>query len=85
MTDGAYHWSIGANKLLLMEEKDQRISYPFFFGSERGRYSKLVEFPSKILNRTHALRVYLPPGYDENTLATYPGSLYAGRSEYVFP
>ena len=29
--DGVYHWSAGANKLLLMEEKDQRVLYPFFF------------------------------------------------------
>ncbi len=83
--DGVYHWSIGANKLLLMEEKDQRISYPFFFGSEKGRYSKLVEFPSKILNRTHYLRVYLPPGYDENTLAIYPVAFMQDGQNLFFP
>jgi len=82
---GEYHWSIGANKLLLMEEKDQRISYPHFFGSERGRYSKLIEFPSKILNRTHALRVYLPPSYDENTLATYAVAFMQDGQNMFFP
>ena len=82
---GEYHWCIGANKLLLMEEKDQRISYPHFFGSERGRYSKLIEFPSKILNRTHALRVYLPPGYDENTLATYAVAFMQDGQNMFFP
>jgi predicted alpha/beta superfamily hydrolase len=82
---GEHHWSIGANKLLLMEEKDQRILYPFFFGSEKGRFSKLVEFPSEILGRTHALRVYLPPGYDENTLATYPVAFMQDGQNMFFP
>lgn len=83
--DGQYHWSVGANKLLLMEEKDQRILYPFFFGSERGRYSKLIEFPSKILNRNHYLRVYLPPGYEENTLSTYAVAFMQDGQNLFFP
>jgi enterochelin esterase-like enzyme len=83
--NGEYHWSVGANKLLLMEEKDQRIAYPYFFGSERGRYSELVEFPSKILGRTHYLRVYLPPGYDENTLATYAVAFMQDGQNLFFP
>lgn len=70
--DDTFHWAVGSNNLLLMTEKDQRISYPFFFSPEQGRFSQLVEIPSKLLNRTHRLRVYLPPGYDENTLAHYP-------------
>jgi hypothetical protein len=83
--DGEHHWSVGANKLLLMEEKDQRILYPFFFGSEKGRYSKLIEFDSKILNRKHHLRVYLPPGYDENTLATYAVAFMQDGQNLFFP
>ncbi len=83
--DGVYHWSVGANKLLLMEEKDQRILYPFFFGSVCGRYSKLVEFPSEILGRTHSLRIYLPPGYDENILATYPVAFMQDGQNLFFP
>jgi predicted alpha/beta superfamily hydrolase len=82
---GEYHWCVGPNKLLLMEEKDQRILYPHFFGSERGRYSKLIEFPSKILGRTHYLRVYLPPGYDENTLATYACAFMQDGQNLFFP
>jgi predicted alpha/beta superfamily hydrolase len=82
---GEYHWAVGANKLLLMEEKDQRIVYPHFFGSERGRYSDLIEFPSKILDRTHYLRVYLPPGYDENTLSTYAVAFMQDGQNLFFP
>jgi predicted alpha/beta superfamily hydrolase len=83
--DGAYHWSVGTNKLLLMEEDDKRISYPFFFGSDKGKFSKLYEFPSKILGRTHYLRAYLPPGYDENTLAYYPVAFMQDGQNLFFP
>ncbi|MEQ1588120.1 MAG: alpha/beta hydrolase-fold protein [Cyclobacteriaceae bacterium] len=83
--DGVYHWSTGANKLLLMEEADQRKMYPYFFSSEKGRYSDLIEFSSQILGRIHSLRVYLPPGYDENTLATYPVAFMQDGQNLFFP
>jgi predicted alpha/beta superfamily hydrolase len=83
--DGVFHWSLGANKLLLMEEKDQRIMYPYFFSSVKGRFSELIEFPSQILGRTHSLRVYLPPGYTENTLATYPVAFMQDGQNLFFP
>lgn len=80
-----FTWAQGANKLLLMEEKDQRIMYPYFFTSVKGRFSELIEFPSHILGRTHSLRVYLPPGYDENTLATYPVAFMQDGQNLFFP
>lgn len=70
--DDGLHWSVGQNKLMLMEESDKRISYPSFFSSEKGNFSELVEFPSQILGRVHRIRAYVPPGYYENTLAYYP-------------
>lgn len=83
--EGAFHWAVGDNNLLLMEEKDERVSHPFFFGQNEGRFSKLIEFPSKILNRTHYLRVYLPPGYDENTLSFYPVAFMQDGQNLFFP
>ena len=83
--DGERWWSVGANNLLLMGEPDQRVCYPFFKGSPHGRFSTLVEFPSRILGRTHRLRVYLPPGYDENTLATYPAAYMQDGQNLFFP
>ncbi|MBZ5856071.1 alpha/beta hydrolase [Flavihumibacter profundi] len=83
--DSTLHWSVGNNNLLLMEEKDQRILYPFFFGEDNGEFSQLVEFPSQILNRTHYLRIYLPPGYHENTLATYPVAFMQDGQNLFFP
>jgi len=83
--NGKTHWAVGSNGLLLMSEEDKRVSYPFFLSPERGRFSKLVNFHSTIMNRNHRIRVYLPPGYDENTLNTYPVSLMQNGQNLFFP
>jgi len=82
---GRQHWSVGANKLLLMGEDDQRLTYPYFLGPEHGQFSPLIEFPSRILGRSHQLRVYVPPGYHENTLATYPVAFMQDGQNLFFP
>jgi hypothetical protein len=83
--DHEFHWSVGPNKLLLMEESDKRISYPCFFSSQKGTFSELVEIPSKILNRVHKVRAYVPPGYHENTLAYYPVAFMQDGQNLFFP
>ena len=86
LVDGTeVHWAKGANYLLLMTEKDLRPSYPFFFSSEKGSFSELIEFPSKILGRDHKLRVSLPAGYRENTLAHYPVVFMQDGQNLFFP
>jgi predicted alpha/beta superfamily hydrolase len=85
VSDRERHWSVGPNKLLLMAENDQRVSYPFFLSPEKGRFSPLIEFPSAILGREHRLRVHLPPGYEENTLATYPVAFMQDGQNLFFP
>ena len=79
------HWAAGPNKLLLMQEADKRVSYPSFFSSDKGTFSKLIEIPSKILNRVHRVRVYVPPGYNENTLSTYPVAFMQDGQNLFFP
>ena len=82
---GATHWAVGPNKLVLMTEKDARVSYPYFFSPEVGRFSALVELPSKILGRDHKIRGYLPPGYDENTLSRFPVVYMQDGQNLFFP
>ncbi len=82
---GKLHWAKGENQLLLMTEDDRRVSHPYFFGSEYGRFSKLLTFESKILKREHRLRVYLPPGYEENVLADYPVAYLQDGQNLFFP
>ena len=64
---------------------DDRVVYPFFFSDARGRFSPLVEVESAILDRHHRLRVYLPPGYEENTLARYPFAYMQDGQNLFFP
>ena len=82
---GRDHWAVGPNKLALLTEKDARISYPYFFDPPTGRFSDLVEFPSKILGRTHKLRGHLPPGYDENHLSQFPTIYMQDGQNLFFP
>ena len=65
------HWAQGANKLLLLDGEDAWEVYPYFFAEPAKRISELVIVPSAILGREHRVRAFLPPGYHENTLATY--------------
>jgi predicted alpha/beta superfamily hydrolase len=83
--NGRHHWSVGANKLLLMGEEDQRLTYPYFLSPEHGQFSPLIEFPSRLLGRSHQLRVYLPPGYHENTLTTFPVAFMQDGQNLFFP
>ena len=83
--DEVRNWAIGPNSLLLMEDTEKRICYPSFFGSDKGTFSELVEFPSKILGRTHKIRAYVPPGYYENTLSTYPVAFMQDGQNLFFP
>jgi predicted alpha/beta superfamily hydrolase len=83
--DNDFHWSVGYNKLLLMEESDKRVCHPTFFSSDKGTFSELIEFPSKILNRNHRFRAYLPPGYYENTLAYHPVAFMQDGQNLFFP
>ena len=82
---GTTHWAVGPNKLLLMTEKDVRVSYPHFFGPEVGRFSSLLEIDSSLLGRDHKIRGYLPPGYDENTLSRFSGASTCRTVDRVFP
>jgi predicted alpha/beta superfamily hydrolase len=83
--DGASYWAVGPNNLLMMSAGDRRIRYPFFLGPSSGRFSSLIEHPSLILGRSHSVRVYLPPGYEENTLATYPVIYMQDGQNLFFP
>ncbi|MGZ5552259.1 MAG: alpha/beta hydrolase [Chthoniobacterales bacterium] len=85
LDNGQLHWAQGDNQLLIMTEDDRRISYPYFSGSEYGRFSPLITFDSPILGREHRARVYVPPGYDENTLAQYPVAFLQDGQNLFFP
>ena len=67
-----FKWSVGANYLLLLDTDVEQSVYPRFFSSDRGSFSELIEAPSQYYDQAHKVRVFLPPGYQENTLKHYP-------------
>src|SRR5215472_9014744 len=83
--NGRLHWAVGPNNLLIMAGEDARTIYPYFFSDPQGRFLPLVEIESAILGRRHRLRVYLPPGYEENTLAQYPFAYMQDGQNLFFP
>ncbi len=83
--DGSFHWAVGTSKLVLMEDDNGQLLYPSFFESDSGKISDLLEFPSQLSGSTHALRCYLPPGYNENTLAVYPVAFLYDTEQLLFP
>lgn len=65
------HWAVGANTLVLLRGHYQRLN-PHFFSGERGSMTRVLECPSTQMGHPLQVRLYLPPGYDENTLKRYP-------------
>lgn len=71
--DGAGpHWSKGANYLAIPGAPSGRSVYPHFFASDQGTISDVLSIQSAILGHEVRSRIYLPPGYGENTLKRYP-------------
>jgi predicted alpha/beta superfamily hydrolase len=66
---GSLHWSRGNDFVVHRHDPDPQI-WPFFFGSERGSLSDWMHFERDGLRLD--VRLYLPPGYGENCLRTYP-------------
>jgi predicted alpha/beta superfamily hydrolase len=85
LENGQLHWAKGDNRLLIMTEDDRRVFYPHFHGSDYGKFSPLVTFDSAILGREHRARVYVPPGYEENSLAQYPVAFFQDGQNLFFP
>ena len=83
--NGALRWAIGPNMLVLMTTRGTRDVFPYFEGSAAGSLSKVVELDSTILGRKHLLRIYLPPGYRENTLRRYPVLYMQDGKNLFFP
>jgi predicted alpha/beta superfamily hydrolase len=83
--NGNLHWAVGPDNLLMMAGDGARSVYPYFFSDSRGRFSPIVEIESPILGRHHRLRIYLPPGYDENTRARYSLAYMQDGQNLFFP
>lgn len=83
---GEIVWSRGENYLALADEVAGRREidiYPYFFADLECSACSLHHLASAHQPRSHALRVFQPPGYAENTLARYP-VLYMQDGQNLF-
>jgi pimeloyl-ACP methyl ester carboxylesterase len=78
-------WTPGVNRLVLMTEPDARPVYPHFRSPAGGGFAPPIEFDSTRLGRRHRILVYLPPGYEENTLKRYPVLYMQDGQNLFFP
>jgi predicted alpha/beta superfamily hydrolase len=83
--DGEAHWAQGENHLVLRDGRPEVDVYPFFFSDTACTVCALSHLPSKTAPRRHALRVFTPPGYEENTLAAYPVLYMQDGQNLFFP
>jgi len=81
----AIFWTPGVNRLVAMTEPDTRPVYPHFRTAGGGHFAEPIEFDSTRLGRRHRIRVYLPPGYRENTLKRYPVLYMQDGQNLFFP
>lgn len=81
-----FYWAQGTNKLaVLTGGATVREIYPYFFSGVRGEVTRLFERPSNHLGRGVRLRLYLPPGYLENTEKRYPVLYMHDGKNLFFP
>jgi predicted alpha/beta superfamily hydrolase len=77
-------WSAGTNKIVTPSDAPGQNVYPHFSDSP-GRISDVIELPSGELDHPLRVRVYLPPGYDDNTLKRYPVVYMHDGKNLFFP
>jgi predicted alpha/beta superfamily hydrolase len=83
--DGTFRWAKGPDSLALMTAEGTAHVYPYFEGSESGAFSGLLETDSTFLDRKLFVRVYLPPGYEQNPLRRYPVLYMQDGKNLFFP
>ncbi len=77
-----FHWSRGTDYVVSQHDPDPEV-WPFFFAEQQGRVSEVMHFERD--GQRHAVRAYLPPGYDENSLRTFPVLYMQDGRNLFFP
>ncbi len=85
LRDGTLHWARGENYLAFANGKREINLYPYFLSEQGCTLCDLEHLRSPDGEREHALRLFLPPGYGENTLARYPVIYMQDGQNLFFP
>lgn len=78
-------WAAGTNYLAVTTAPGGRDVYPHFDGAKRGDITRPIDVPGGHAGRGYRIRVYQPPGYDENTLKRYPVLYMHDGANLFFP
>lgn len=76
-------WARGENFLALRERRGRLDVYPHFAEDSSCHVCTAFEVPSSYAERGYDARVFLPPGYDENSLQRFP-VLYMQDGQNLF-
>jgi predicted alpha/beta superfamily hydrolase len=79
------HWAQGENCLALPDGQRATDCYPHFFSDATCSVCNLHEVASRAEGVTHAVRVFYPPGYAENSLERYPALYMQDGQNLFFP
>lgn len=85
LDDNETRWALGDDSLAVANGHDTMDVYPHFFGDNECTECTLRSIASRDGSRTHPVRVYLPPGYYENTLERYPVLYMQDGQNLFFP
>lgn len=83
--DGRTLWAQGENALVLREEVQHFECHPHFAPDSTCHVCEEQRVPSTFEQRGYDLRVFLPPGYDENTLQRFPVLYMQDGQNLFFP
>ena len=86
LQDGTvHHWARGENFLALRERRGALDVYPYFAEDSSCHVCTLFQVPSSYEQRGYDVRVFLPPGYDENELQRFPVLYMQDGQNLFFP
>ncbi|MDQ7821307.1 MAG: alpha/beta hydrolase-fold protein, partial [Candidatus Eremiobacteraeota bacterium] len=78
-------WEHGGNRVTMLDGEIIEDVYPMFIPRASGSITQIFKVPSKILGRDVLLRLYLPAGYEENSLTRYPTIYMHDGKNLFFP
>ncbi len=78
-------WARGENSLALRERRGTLEVYPHFAEDASCHVCTAFEVPSSYAERGYDVRVFLPPGYDENSLQRFPVLYMQDGQNLFFP
>lgn len=83
--DGVLHWAKGDDALALANADGPVEVFPHFFDEPKCSVCGAHTVRSADGSREHTVRVFLPPGYDENRLERYPVIYMQDGQNLFFP